>query len=161
MAGIVWGMNSPSRNQEASALIAELPHWNGGKGIDAEGWIGCVGKPELAVGYSLVFWPEFARYKEYVVRAGCDKPSYLDEWERQCEGDKIAVEKVVNHIHIADLHACGKPLSEPQARYLGRVLKHIHEVKLRADFPGLTFEVYFNDEPSHAIEDYQLTFWQS
>jgi hypothetical protein len=154
-------MKFSDRNKEATALIAELPLWNNGEGIDAEGWIGCTGNPELAIGYSLVFWPEFARYKDYVVRAGCDKPSYLDEWERQCKGDKSAVEQVVNHIHIADLHAYGAPLSEAQARYLGRVLKDIHEIKLRADFPELAFEVYFNDEPCGAVEDYNLTFWQS
>ena len=153
-------MTLSNRNQEASALIAELPQWNDGKGIDAEGWIGCTGNTELAIGYSLVFWPEFARYKDYVVRAGCDTASYLDEWERQCEGDKAAVEKVVNHLHIADLHAYGTIVTEAQARYLGRLLKEIHEIKLRADFPELTFEVYFNDEPSNAVEDYQLTFWQ-
>lgn len=154
-------MTSLNRNQEASALIAELPLWNGGKGIDAEGWIGCIGNPELAIGYSLVFWPEFARYKDYVVRAGCENPSYLDEWERQCQGDKAAVERVVNHIHIVDIHAGGTSLSEAQARYLGRVLKQIHEVKLKVDFPELTFEVDFSDEPSNSIEHYQLTFWQS
>lgn len=153
-------MTLSHRNQEASALIAELSHWNDGQGIDAEGWIACTGNPELAIGYSLVFWPEFARYKDYVIRAGSDDASYFDEWERQCEGDKAAVEKVVNHVHLADLHAYGTDLTEAQARYLGRLLKEIHEVKLRADFPELTFEVYFNDEPNLAVEDYQLTFWR-
>jgi hypothetical protein len=151
-------MTPSNRNQEVSALIAELPLWNDGKGIDAESWIGCIGNPELAMGYSLIFWPEFARYKNYVVRAGCDNPKYIDEWERRCDGDRAAIEKVVNHIHIADLHAC--QITEAQARYLGRLLKEIHEVKLRADFPELAFEVYFDDEPSNAVEDYQLTFWQ-
>jgi hypothetical protein len=149
-----------NRNQEATALIAELPLWNNGDGIDAEGWIGCTGSAELAIGYSLVFWPEFVRIKDYVVRAGCDNTDYLDEWERQCKGDHAAVEKVVNHLHIADLHAYGSPVTKDQARYLGRVLKNIHQVKLQADFPDLIFEVYFNDEADVEVGDYQLTFWQ-
>ena len=38
-------------------LIAELPEWNNGSGIAPEAWIECMGSYELAIGYSLVFWP--------------------------------------------------------------------------------------------------------
>jgi hypothetical protein len=38
-----------------SALIPELKDWNNGAGIDAEGWVECVGNYPLAIGYSLIF----------------------------------------------------------------------------------------------------------
>ena len=50
--------------------------------------------------------------------------------------------------------------SEAQLRYLGRVLKSVHEAKLARDFPDLAFEVVFNDEPGLDTESYELSFWQ-
>ena len=65
----------------------------------------------------------------------------------------------MNHIHVADIH-CNVEATEAQLRYLGRVLKDIHEVKLRRDFPDLQFTVWFNDVAGLDSIDYQLTFWQ-
>lgn len=33
--------------EDFNKLIAELPRWNNGEGIDAESWIGCVGDAAL------------------------------------------------------------------------------------------------------------------
>jgi len=145
---------------DVNALIPELKDWNNGEGIDAEAWIGCMGNAELAIGYSLIFWPKFVRFKNYIIRAGLSNLDYIDGWEQRCKGDRGATESVVNHLHIVDIHSYGKNGTEAQIRYLGRTLKHIHEVKLRSEFPDLKFEVYFNDEPGLDIMDYQLTFWQ-
>ncbi|HEX8263326.1 MAG TPA: hypothetical protein VF547_10680 [Allosphingosinicella sp.] len=143
---------------DPSALIAELPDWNNGAGISAEAWIGCVGTFELAVGYSLVFWPRFVRVDGLVLREGFS-PDAL----RSCAAggaDPAGVEALMNHLHIADLHCGGASPSEEQLRYLGRVLKEVHEAKLARDFPDLRFTVEFNDEPGLDPIDYQLTFWQ-
>jgi len=141
-------------------LIAELPRWNNGNGIDAESWIGCVGNYELAVGYSLIFWPRFVQFEGYVLRDGfCE--GALRGFEQQAGSTRESVEWVMNHIHIGDIHCNIENETEAQLRYLGRVLKEIHEVKLRADFPDLRFEVEFNDEPGLDLVDYQFSFWQS
>ncbi|NKJ43759.1 hypothetical protein FHW94_003248 [Novosphingobium sp. SG720] len=145
---------------EFDTLIPELKDWNNGAGIGAEDWIGCVGNTELAIGYSLIFWPRFARFRNYIVRDGLANAAYIDGWEEQCGGDRSAVERVVNHLHIVDLHAYGTSGTEAQIRYLGRTLRHIHEIKLRSEFSNARFEVYFNDEPGLDLQDYQLTFWQ-
>jgi len=50
-------------SDDPNQLIAELPRWNHGDGIDAEGWVQCMGSYELAVGYSLIFWPRFVRFE--------------------------------------------------------------------------------------------------
>jgi len=74
-------------------------------------------------------------------------------------GNRGAIENVMNHIHIADIHCNVVPV-EAQLRYLGRVLQDIHTVKLARDFPQLRFEVSFNDEPGLEPADYELSFWQ-
>ena len=67
----------------------------------------------------------------------------------------------MNHIHSIDIHCNDSTANGAQLRYLGRVLKEIHEVKLRADFPDRRFVVEFNDEPGLDPIDYQMSFWQA
>ena len=169
-----WGSLARMAEQsdtDFTALIPELPQWNDGAGIDAESWIGCVGNFELATGYSLIFWPGFVRFEGYVLREGFGEGGLGEEglrgFEQQpspndapIETVRASVEAVMNHVHIADIH-CNVQPTEAQLRYLGRVLKDIHEVKLRRDFPDLRFVVSFNDEPNLDLIDYQLTFWQA
>jgi hypothetical protein len=141
-------------------LIRELPRWNNGEGIDPESWIGCVGNYELAVGYSLVFWPRFTRFERYVLREDFSEGA-LRGFEQQVGSTRESVEWVMNHVHIGDIHYDVEVKTERQLRYLGRLLKEIHEVKLRANFPDLRFVVEFNDEPGLDLVDYQMSFWQA
>ena len=142
------------------ALIPELRAWNNGDGISAEGWIGCIGNYPLAVGYSLVFWPRFVRFEHYVLREGFSEDA-LRGFERQAGSNRASIERVMNHVHLADIHGNAEAPTEAQLRYLGRLLGEIHAVKLSADFPDLRFEVEFNDEPGLDPIDYQLSFRQA
>lgn len=141
-----------------NALIPDLPAWNNGAGISPDAWIECVGSYPLAIGYSLVFWPRFIRFEAYVLRAGFSEEA-LRGFERQAGSDRKSVEWVMNHVHLHDIHF-QEEATELQLRYLGRVLKEIHEVKLRADFPDRRFTVEFNDEPGLDAVDYELSFRQ-
>jgi len=142
-----------------AALIPELPKWNDGAGIGPQAWIECVGNYELATGYSLIFWPRFVRFEGYVLRDGFSVES-LRGFEEMTQGNRVAVEAVMNHVHIADIH-CNVEPTEGQLCYLGRTLKDIWEVKLQHDFPNLRFQVEFNDEPDVVLDEYELTFWQT
>ncbi|HEY4031567.1 MAG TPA: hypothetical protein VGM25_14565 [Caulobacteraceae bacterium] len=149
-------------DEDFNRLIPEMPAWNNGAGIDPMAWIGCTGTNELAVGYSLIFWPRFILIDQYVLRdRGPTTEARLRDWERSASRDRQAIEAVMNHWHVIDLHASGTPATEAQLRYLGRVLKEIHEVKLRSDFPDRAFIVGFNDEPDLDLVDYHLSFWQT
>ena len=142
-----------------TSLIPDLAAWNDGKGIAPEAWIGCTGSYELAVGYSLVFWPRFERFGRYVFRSDAFTEETVRDWERACAGNRQRIEAVVNHVHISDLHH-GIDASEAQLRYLGRTLAATCAAKLALDFPALAFAVSFNDEPGLDPADYELTFWQ-
>lgn len=147
-------------DQPFNELIAELSAWNNGDGIDPRDWIGCVGNYELAIGYSLIFWPRFVCFGDYVFRDGSFSAASVQGFEEATNGDRRAVEAVVNHVHIADIHCNVDDPGEAQLRYLGRVLRDIYATKLKADFPDRAFEVVFNDESGLDPEDYELTFWQ-
>ena len=148
-------------DDDFTALIPELSKWNDGSGIDAESWIGGVGNYELAVGYSLIFWPHFVEFDGYVLRESQFSESNLRDWERATDGDQRAIEAVINHVHLHDIHGInGVEATEAQLRYLGRILRETIEAKLKRDFPLRAFEVVFNDEPGLDLIDYEVTFWQ-
>ncbi|HYD44018.1 MAG TPA: hypothetical protein VEA79_01990 [Phenylobacterium sp.] len=118
-----------------------------------------MGNYELAIGYSLIFWPRFIVIDDYVLRAGSTVEA-LRNFEEATGGDRRATEAVMNHIHIADIHTSGAEPSEAQVRYLGRLMKETLTAKLKAEFPDRSFVVRFTDEPGLDITDYELTFWQ-
>jgi hypothetical protein len=142
-------------------LIAELPRWNDGDGVEARDWIGMTGRYDLAVGYSLVFWPRFLQFEGYVLREEVFDEPNLRSWERAHPGKPQDIEAILNHLHITDLHRNDDTLTEAQARYLGRTLKTIWETKLKLDFPDRAFIVDFDDEPDLDLIDYEITFWQA
>lgn len=143
------------------ALIPGLRDWNDGAGIDPRGWAECIGNYPLAIGYSLIFWPRFVRFEKYVLREGFSESS-LRGFEAHTGVHRTSVEWVMNHVHMTDIHLnAEEEPNEAQLRYLGRILKEIHEVKLRSDFPDLRFEVEFNDEPGLDPVDYQMSFYQA
>ena len=154
-------MAKRTTDDDFDQLIPEMRDWNGGAGIDPEGWISGVGNNELAIGYSLIFWPRFVLIDDYVLRdCGPDTEASLRDWERSSlAGDRRRIEAVMNHWHIIDQHP-NASATEAQLRYLGRVWKEIHEVKLKSEFPDRTFVVVFNDVPDLELSDYQLTFCQ-
>ena len=96
-------------------------------------------------------------FSEEALRGFKQQPNSI---EASVDTVRASVEAVMNHLHIADIH-CNVQPTEAQLRYLGRVLKDIHDVKLRRDFPDLRFVVSFSDEPNLDLTDYQLTFWQA
>ena len=153
-------MAEPRTDDELNKLIPEMRAWNDGAGIDPEGWIQCSGNYELAIGYSLIFWPRFVVIDDYVLRHGATEEN-LRAWEHAAGGDRRSIEAVINHIHMADLHMGAPEPTEAQLRYLGRILKQVHEAKLKAEFPDRSFVVTFSDEPGLDLLDYELTFWQS
>ena len=142
-------------------LIPELQDWNNGDGIDVQSWIECVGSFQKAIGYSTVFWPEFAEVEGCVVRAGVPAEN-VRRWLTQCDGNPSCAEATINHLHLDGLHYMGcEDISPERVAYLGRILKEIYECKLKRDFPDKTFVVAF-DEPDDKedVENYILTFYQ-
>lgn len=141
-------------------LIPELPTWNGGEGIDVESWIGCEGDFQHAIGYSVIFWPEFTLHEDMIFGKNFSHEA-LAGFLKQADGNKTSVEKVMNHLHIVDIHHGGCPdASRERIVYLGNVLKEIYSCKLKCQFPDLRIVVCFDDTPKENLMDYQLTFYQ-
>jgi hypothetical protein len=115
----------------------------------------------LAVGYATIFWPEFVEFEGYILRQGFSERS-LRGFEQKHGADKRSVERVMNHLHIADIQYYGCPdASIDKIVLLGNVLTEIYRAKLKLRFPGLECDVefYVPDDPNDLIQ-YQLSFWR-
>jgi hypothetical protein len=144
-----------------NALIPELSLWNHGAGVDPESWIAGSGNYPLAIGYGLVFWPRFIEFEGHILRESCFSDDNLRAWQRTGH-DRRAIESVINHVHITDIHGGNPPEpNEAQFRHLGRLLREMLEAKLNRDFPDRSFEVVFNDQPGLDLDDYEVSFWQA
>jgi hypothetical protein len=143
------------------SIKKELAQWNNGAGIDLESWIGCEGRFALAVGYSSIFWPDFVAFDGYVLRKGFAE-SALRGFEKQKGSTRKGVERVMNHLHIADIQYVGcEDISEDKLIYLGQVLRNIYEVKLKSQLPERPCIVEFYTPPkADELLEYQITFWQ-
>lgn len=152
-------MTEKTITDEMIALIPTLEEW-GDVDIGIEDWVAHSGSYELAVGYSRVFWPRIVEFRDYVLIERYANAEAVDPWEKSCDGNKVAVEALLNHVHMIDLQSNGSAYNEVQLIELGRTLKEIYTAKLAWSFPRHRFEVEFDDTPGLLPEDYQVTFWK-
>jgi hypothetical protein len=147
-------------SNDFDTLVRELSRWNGGRGIDIDSWLSCVGSFELAIAFARLFWPAFVEHDGCVLFEGFSEASYT-EFLEQTDGDRAAVEAVMNHRHIGDLF-CGPDLepTHAQLRHLGRVLVETWTAKLARDFPERRFSVTFPERELDELLDYEITFSQ-
>lgn len=149
-----------SKSPDFLQLVPDLGNWSDFERMTPADWVGGVGSIEHAIGYTFVFWPEFVAVGPYVLRASRFDAESLRGWEEATHGNIQAIEAVINHEHLVDLHSNDEP-TETQIRYLGNVVREMWEAKLLREFPDRSFEVVFNDEPGLDLLDYEVTFWQS
>jgi hypothetical protein len=143
------------------SMKAELSAWNNGDGIDLETWVANKGSFSLAVGYTSIFWPQFVEFDGYILREGFSEES-LRGFERQQNGNRLAVEATMNHLHIADVqHYNCEDASKDKLLMLGNVLKEIYEAKLQWQFPDKPCTVkFFTPDDPEDLFGYEISFWQ-
>jgi hypothetical protein len=146
-----------------SKLIPSTADCNYGKGVDPETWLSFSGSFELTIAFGTLFWPEFTIYDDCVFFAPfteASRKSYLGFME-QTKGHKRSVEAVMNHQHIVDLFPSADiPPTREQVLFVGRMLQDVWQTKLNRDFPERTIRVFFPDDHSEDLLDYEITFFQ-
>jgi hypothetical protein len=125
-------------------LIPELSLWNDGKGIDVDLWINGIGSFEHAIAYGNLFWPKFVEHDGCIFVGGVDSKNYKI-WLKKLRGDKAAIERLLNHLHLDDLFPNASARTMKQKIYLAKLIKEMWESKLKRDFPELEFEVILID----------------
>ena len=148
------------------SMKTELGAWNNGQGIDLESWVSCSGNFSLAVGYTTIFCPQFVEFEDYIFKSDEPVDEQIIENIRgfaSREGStSLSVERMMNHLHIADLQYRGcEDISPDKLIILGNALKETYEARLAYFFPDkpCTVEFYIPDDPED-YDEYLLSFWQ-
>lgn len=141
-------------------LIPKLAAWNNGAGIDPWGWINCLARYDQAMGYALIFWPDFDIYDDCIFTHEPDPQNY-QSWMSRRKGDKTRVEAMLNHQHITGLffNSEMKPTKDI-VLHIGRTLKDMWSCRLKRDFPDRRIRVEFHEADSDELVDYQITVFQ-
>jgi hypothetical protein len=155
------GVMEASENEEFfKKLIPQLQaHW---ATDDIDQWIHIEGDFEHLVGYGRIFWPGFVEHDDCIFFAGrFTEKNYL-AFMAQTNGNKSAVEAVMNHEHVLDMfsNAPIKP-SREMVLYVGRLLKEVWQAKLNQEFPSRSITVSFPEDFSEDLLYYEVTFFQN
>ena len=118
------------------------------------------GSDSLLISYVSFLWPDFVEHDDMILMG--DHSDGLDEavrdWLQTSKGDKSAVESMLNHRHLIDIHDPTRTPLEIQLRFIGRTCIEMWRLKLASDFPNRKFEFFFNDEAGLELRQYQVGF---
>jgi hypothetical protein len=95
---------------------------------------------------SELFFPELTKVRDCILLLSHYEPSNFDKWWASTAGDRVAVERVINHVHLWDLF---EPTDEPEKRALEVLSRRVAQAwrcYAEASFPDREFEVTVTDE---------------
>jgi hypothetical protein len=148
-------------------LIPELADWRklNGDQFSIEDWVVGEGDIKFAIGYSILFWPEFIEYDDCVILKSHFDSNNFESWKNtEYVFNYAQIESVLNHIHILDLFGADEKKNEvnyEQILFLGNRLCEIYKAKLKLEYPEKKFIFDFNgNERLAALQEYEITFYQ-
>jgi hypothetical protein len=145
-----------------SRLIPEARAFDWVSDLTPLGWLYHAGSVGQAIAYADLFWPRFVEHDRCVLLADRLDSATFQRWMASTNGDRRAVEAVLNHTHVADLfRPDGIEPTREQVVHLGRVLRDMWAAKLARDFPGRRFVVTFPEDGCPALVDYEVSFRQA
>lgn len=148
-----------TQQPDTARLLPELQAWNDGKGISIDSWLSCIGRFDHAIAYASLFWPDFVLHGEYLL-IGKPDPEYFAQWIVTCDGNKTAVESLLNHRHLTDLFANSpEQPSIAVLDHLGQRLKEMWQCKLARDFPNLPARVEYHGAECADMGEHVITVY--
>jgi hypothetical protein len=123
-------------------------------------WIRQTGSLSALIGYLDLVWRDFVVHDGCLLREGFTLENF-NQWMNATNGDRTAVEAMMNHEHILDLFVNHESeLTSEQVLLAGRVLREMWCAKLSKDYPHLPVTVSFpDDELFEDLLDYEITVY--
>lgn len=123
-------------------------------------WIRQTGSLLALIGYLDLVWRDFVVHDGCLLREGFTLENF-NQWMNVTNGDRTAVEAVMNHEHILDLFVNHESeLTSEQVLLAGRVIREMWSAKLSKEYPHLPVTVSFpDDEPFEDLLDYEITVY--
>jgi hypothetical protein len=100
------------------------------------------GSTELAVAFAKLFWPDFVEYRGCVITSDGFTEAGFDAWWDRLKGDRVAIEHILNHIHVLDLLPNDRSELDPSVcQFLGAAIVEMWASRVRQLFPNRRFIV--------------------
>lgn len=121
-------MMSVKSSQFSTPDFDRLPafrQWQKENGEDFSllGYLSCVGRAELAIAFTQLFYPSFIKYNGGIFLEATFDESLYKQWWQNFQGDMNEVEKVLNYVRLEDwLPGCDR-VGRDNLIYLGQVLE--------------------------------------
>ncbi|GEM_PF-4515579 len=125
--------------------------------------------PDVLMATAKFFYPDFFEHDDCVfwgTKFSKDGIKIYKKWMNNLKDDCIAVQRVMNHIHVSEdlgmIYTIGKPstigqLNTQNIYYLAEVLTQTWGLSLRNTFPDKTIHIEANRDEE--IGDVIITFW--
>lgn len=117
---------------------------------------------DLAIATTQLLFPEFREVDGYVTIATSESERSIRQtiagWKRRFGSDRIAIEKLINHLHLCDVLPCLHDASRETLVYFGAFLLRCWKHELLQRFPERKIET--QGEWSEEDCDFVFTFFQ-
>jgi hypothetical protein len=134
-------------------------HANWASWTDIELFIAQKMTPDLAITFMRILFPEFYLIDDCVFRSEASS-GIIEGWKASTKGNLAAIERVINHVHIAEDHRYPfvENLNDQNLKFFAYVLKETWKAALAVQFPDRVFIVNLHHDTE--VNDYIITFWQ-
>jgi hypothetical protein len=142
---------------EVIDVLPDLQRWNDGVGISPDDWIFIEGRADHALGFCSLFWPEFAQFNGYILRAPLDVER-LRSWEGAGHS-RQQIETAMNAFlfdYIFPQDDTEAALKGAQLKLLATLMSDMLVAKLKREFPEHSFSAFVLDG-----DDFGLSFHQT
>lgn len=124
-----------------SALRSKA-EWN----YTLQNYIETRGSLELAIAFVNLFWPEFVEYQGCIIRRDALDPQTFEKWWQKCNGDRVAVEKMMNFLHVRDIAPNDdSAVDTTLVRFLGERMAEMWQQRAQRQFPKLHFRAWYEE----------------
>lgn len=97
------------------------------------------GNHELTAAMAQLFWPDFVVWRGCVLRKDAFHAESFDTWWQHTNGDTTTIERVINLVHVHDLHGDNSILDRDVYQYIGESLAAMWGARVRELFPDRKF----------------------
>ncbi|WP_426132566.1 hypothetical protein [Pseudomonas sp. PWP3-1b2] len=114
--------------------------WADQSELDEFSYISDVVHPEDALMFCKVLFPDFVVHESGVFLESSFTVEAFVSWMEPCNNDVVAVEKVLNHLHLYDVFAgCGSRVEDAVYEQLCRIVAQSWRMLLLSKFPEKKF----------------------
>lgn len=126
-----------------SEQLIDFQQWKQANGDDFSllDYLFGVANAEIAIAFTKLFLPDIIEHEGGIFLAQAFNKETYERWKAKLGNDIIAIEKVMNHLHIDDLLPGTEKVGIDNLFYLGNAISQMWTSRLKSLYPDRNFQV--------------------